>query len=342
MKSMPPDPLRNACYSVIPPHQFHNRSNLSFLENTVNTMSMRKVALSLFTTALIPAAVHSQGQTAHYGAPNHPTINLDGESYTPLSIVTRNMGTPADQTDQFPPHKIIGNIYYVGTKTLSSFLIVTPQGNILLDTTYERNVPTIEKSVTQLGFKFSDIKIILGNHAHGDHQEGDTLAKQMSGAEVEVMAEDVPALQAMKPGGKDHPIDKVLHDGDTVTLGGTTLTAHLTAGHTRGCTTYTTSAQENGKIYNVVFGCSLRSPAVLTPAIVAEFNHSFQVLHSLPCDVQLGDHPSEYGMMEKYAKLRAGGPNPFIDKASCHKELDIEEAMFNAILREQEAAATHP
>ena len=167
----------------------------------------------------------------------------------------------ADQTTQFPPHKIIGNIYYVGTKTLSSFLIVTPQGNILIDSTYERNVPTIEKSVTDLGFKFSDIKILLGNHAHGDHQEGDALVKQMTGAQVMAMAEDVPALQAMKPGGKEHPIDKVLHDGDTVTLGGTTLVAHLTAGHTRGCTTWTTTAQEGGKTYNVVFGCSLRPPA---------------------------------------------------------------------------------
>ena len=309
----------------------------------MNTMSARKAMLHLFTvTVVISAAGLCSAQTATYGAPAHPTISLDGQSYTPLSIVTRNMGTPADQTDQFPPHKIIGNIYYVGTKTLSSFLIVTPQGNILLDTTYERNVPTIEKSVTALGFNFSDIKIILGNHAHGDHQEGDALAKHMTGAQVEVMAEDVPALQAMKPGGKDHPIDKVLHDGDAVTLGGTTLIAHLTAGHTRGCTTYTTTAQENGKTYNVIFGCSLRAPAVLTPAIEAEFNHSFQVMHALPCDVLLGDHPSEYGMIEKYAKLQVGGPNPFIDKATCHKELDIEESMFHAIEKEQEAAATHP
>ena len=164
-----------------------------------------------------------------------------GQTYTPRSILARNMGTPEDQAAQFPPHKIIGNIYYVGTRTLSSFLVVTPQGNILIDSTYERNVPTIEKSVKQLGFKFSDIKILLGSHAHGDHQEGDALVKQMTGAQVMAMAEDVPALQAIKPGGKEHPIDKVLHDGEPVTLGGTTLVAHLTAGHTRGCTTWTTT-----------------------------------------------------------------------------------------------------
>jgi metallo-beta-lactamase class B len=113
--------------------------------------------------------------------PDHPAVTVKGTTYTPRSILTRNMGTPEDQTTQFPPHKIIGNIYYVGTRTLSSFLVVTQQGNILIDSSYERNVPTIKKSVEQLGFQFSDVKILLGNHAHGDHQEGDALVKQMNG-----------------------------------------------------------------------------------------------------------------------------------------------------------------
>src|SRR5207244_3153260 len=211
---------------------------------------------------------------------DHPAVTVKGQTYTPRSILARNMGTPEDQTTQFPPHKIIGNIYYVGTRTLSSFLVVTPQGNILIDSTFERNVPTIEKSVKQLGFQFSDIKILLGNHAHGDHQEGDALVKQLTGAQVMVMAEDVPALQAMKPGGKEHPIDKVLHDGEAVTLGGTTLVAHLTAGHTPGCTTWTMKAQEGGKTYNVVINCSLRPPNVLTPPITDEFNRSFKRLRT--------------------------------------------------------------
>jgi metallo-beta-lactamase class B len=281
-------------------------------------------------------------QTPAPPPPDHPSVTVRGTTYTPRSILARNMGTTEDQTMQFPPHRIIGNIYYVGTRTLSSFLIVTPQGNILIDTTYERNVPTIQKSVEQLGFKFSDIKIVLGNHAHGDHQEGDALVKQLTGAQVMVMSEDVPALQAIKPGGKEHPIDKMLHDRESVSLGGTTLTAHLTPGHTRGCTTWTTKAQDGGKTYDVVINCSLRPPTMLTPANIDEFNRSFKLVRSLRCDVPLGDHPAQYNMEAKYSKLRNGGSNPFIDAANCKLEADIQEAMFHAILAEQKQKAAQP
>ena len=295
-------------------------------------------SISILVAALVlgSSADAMQAQTPAQPAPDHPSITIQGRTYTPRSILERNMGTPEDQATQFPPHKIIGNIYYVGTKTLSSFLVATPQGNILINSTYERNVPTIEKSVQQLGFKFADIKILLGTHAHGDHQEGDTLVKQLTRAQVMAMAEDVPALQAIKPGGKEHPIDRMLHDGESVTLGGTTLVAHLTPGHTRGCTTWTTKVQENGKTYNVVINCSLRPPNVLTPAVVDEFNRSFKLVRSLPCDVQLGDHPAQYNMEEKYAKLQNNSPNPFIDAPGCKLEADIEEAMFHAILAEQQ------
>src|SRR5580704_10682422 len=265
-------------------------------------------------------------------APDHPSVTAQGKTFTPRSILARNMGTPEDQTTAFPPHKIVGNVYYVGTKTLSAFLIVTPAGNILIDSTYERNVRTIQKSVEQLGFKFSDVKILLGNHAHGDHMEGDALVKELTGAQVVAMAEDVPTLKAMKPGGKEHPIDRILHDGESVTLGGTTLVAHLTAGHTHGCTTWTTTAPDAGKALNVMFGCSLRPPAVVTPAIADELDRAFKTVRSLPCDVQLGDHGAQYNMQEKYAKLKDGGPNPFIDPGSCTLEADVEEAMFHALL----------
>ena len=293
-------------------------------------------------TVLGLAVGAGQAQQPGRGPADHPSVTVEGRTYTPASILARNMGTSEDQETRFPPHRIVDNIYYVGTKTLSSFLIVTPEGNILIDSTYERNVPTIQKSVEELGFKFSDIKILLGNHAHTDHQEGDAMVKQLTGAQVFAMAEDVPALLEMKPGGKDHPVDRMLHDGDAVTLGGMTLVAHLTAGHTRGGTTWTTQVQQDGKAYDVVFFCSLRAGGAITPAIEKELQHSFAVVRALPCDVPLGDHPAEYNMHAKYAAFQGGGPNPFIDKAHCLAEADIQEAMYHAVLDEQQKTTTHP
>ena len=270
--------------------------------------------------------------------PDQPAVTVRGQTYTPRSILSRNMGTDEDQTTAFPPHKIAGNIYYVGTRTLSSFLVTTPAGHVLINSTYERNVRTIEKSVTQLGFKFSDIKILLGTHAHGDHQEGDALVKELTGAQVMAMAEDVPALEAIKPNGKAHPIDRMLRDGEAIALGGTTLVAHLTAGHTRGCTTWTMTAQEGAKDLNVVFACSYRSPATVTPAIESELNRTFTVIRSLPCDVPLGDHPAQYNLAAKYARVKPGAPNPFIDPANCWVEAEIQEAMLRAQLKLQQGA----
>jgi len=309
----------------------------------MNDKITRVMQVMVITAAAVlgPSVSLGWAQTANPPPADHPEVTVHGRKFTPQSILARNMGTPEDQTAQFPPHKIIGNLYYVGTRTLSSFLIVTPQGNILINSTYERNVHTIEKSVEQLGFKFSDIKILLGTHAHSDHQEGDALVKQLTSAQAMAMAEDVPALQAMTPGGKEHPIDKTLHDGETVSLGGTTLSAHLTPGHTRGCTSWTLKAQEGDKYYNVVIGCSLRPPATLTPELVAEFSHSFPLVRSLACDVPLGDHPAQYNLQEKYAKLQEGARNPFIDPDGCTYEVDIEEAMFHALLDEQQKAVGH-
>ena len=302
---------------------------------------MKRPSTSSASACLLAAAIagaaartaSAQGQPP----PDHPAVTVRGQTYTPRSILARNMGTPEDQTTAFPPHRIIGNIYYVGTRTLTSFLVTTPQGAILINTTYERNVPVIQKSVEQLGFKFSDIKIVLGNHAHGDHQEGDALVKQLTGAQVMAMAEDVPALQAIKPGGKAHPVDRILHDGDRVTLGGTTLVAHLTPGHTRGGTTWTMKVDDGGKTYDVMFGCSLRAPDRLTPQHVDEFTRAFAVVRALPCDVQLGDHGAQYNMQAKYARLAAGGPNPYVDPDTCKVEAEISERMVNAILAEQSA-----
>jgi metallo-beta-lactamase class B len=296
-------------------------------------MTVLAGASFLVCGALFP--VQAQTEITSGAAPDHPSVTVQGNSYTPLGILRRNMGTAADQLAPFPPHRIIGNIYYVGSKTLSTFLIVTTRGNILINSSFEANVPVIAKSVAQLGFKIADTKIILGNHAHGDHMEGDALAKQVTGARVIVMAQDVPALAAIKPGGKRHPIDEVITDGDTVSLGGVTLTAHLTAGHTRGCTTWTTTASDGGRAYHVVFGCSLRAPTLVTTAVAAEFDRSFKQVRALPCDVPLGDHPAEYRLEEKYTRAKPGAPNPFIDPAGCTLEADIQEAMYHAILKEQ-------
>lgn len=270
------------------------------------------------------------GSAQQGGPPDTPAVTVRGQTYTPRSILARNMGTAEDQTTAFPPHKVIDNIYYVGTRTISSFLITTPAGHFLINSTYERNVPVIQQSIERLGFKFSDVKILLGTHAHGDHQEGDARVKELTGAEVVVMAEDVPALRDIKPGGREHPIDRQIKDGALVVLDGTTLTAHLTAGHTRGCTTWTMQAQEGGNSYNVVFACSYRAPNSVTPAIEAEFNRTFKLIRSLPCDVPLGDHPAQYNMTAKHARLKSGAPNPFIDPANCWVEAEIQEAMLRA------------
>jgi metallo-beta-lactamase class B len=302
------------------------------------------VAIALGAPVMFAPSVAAQrGGNAPAGPPVAVTVN--GREWTQQQLFQRNIGGQDDQTTQFPPHKIIGNLYYVGTASLASFLVVTPQGNILINSTYERNIPVIQKSIEQLGFKFSDTKILLGSHAHGDHQEGDALVKQLTGAQVMAMAEDVPALESMKPGGKPHPIDRVLHDGDTVALGGTTLVAHLTPGHTRGCTTWTLKVPEGGRTYDVVIIGSLGvNPGFQlvnnkdVPQMAEEYARAFRVSRDLPCDVPLGSHPGMYNMADKFARI-GKGPNPYIDPAGYKAELDLDEAMYHAVLVAQQKAA---
>ena len=268
------------------------------------------------------------------------------KQWTLQELFQRNIGTKEQQDTAFPPHKIIGNIYYVGSQSFGTFLVTTPAGHILINTDYERTVPVIRSSVEKLGFKFSDIKIVLGSHAHADHMEGDAMVKELTGAQVMAMEQDVPALKAMKPGGKEHPIDRVLHDGDTVTLGGTTLTAHLTPGHTKGCTTWTAKIAEDGKTYDIVIIGSVGvNPGFQlvnnkqNPTIADEYLQAFRVLRSLHADVPLGSHPAMYRLDEKYP-LIGKGPNPFIDPAGYKAELDIVEEVFLRTLNEQRTAAT--
>ncbi len=253
-------------------------------------------------------------------------------------------GLSMAQTDwnkPFPPHKVIANVYFVGTTELGSFLITTPEGHILINSDFETTVPVIRASVEKLGFRFTDVKILLGSHAHGDHMEGDAMVKELTAARVMAMEQDVPALRKMMPGGKPHPIDKILHDGDEVTLGGTTLVAHLTAGHTKGCTTWTMKAKEGDKTYDVVILGSIGvNPGYILvnnkdyPQIADDYVRSFKMLRALPCDVFIASHGRFYDLGSKYPKL-GKGPNPFIDPEGYKAHLDLQEKNFYAKLEEQ-------
>jgi len=252
----------------------------------------------------------------------------------------RGNAAAIDWNKPFPAHTIIGNVHFVGSEQLGSFLITTPEGHILINSDYEETVPVIRAAVEKLGFKFTDIKILLGSHAHPDHMTGDALVKQLTGAQVMAMEQDVPALKNMRPGGKDHPIDRVLRDGDKVTLGGTTLVAHLTPGHTKGCTTWALKTTENGKTYDVVIVGSVSLNAAnlgdnpTYPTIKDDFIRSFRVLRSLPADVFLGSHTGFYRMTEKHALLGRGDSNPFIDPAGYKALIDSAERAFNARVEE--------
>jgi metallo-beta-lactamase class B len=266
--------------------------------------------------------------------------------YTIQELFTRNVGSAEQQNKQFPPHKIIGNVYYVGTESLSSFLVTTPAGHILIDSVYERTVPTIQDSVQKLGFKFEDIKILLGSHAHGDHQEGDGLVVKLTGAKAMAMAEDIPLLQSMRsPGGVARPMYESLRDGAEVTLGGVTLTAHLTPGHTPGCTTWTMKVQEGGKTYDVLIigsvGVNPGTNLVGNPALVDQYRRSLSFLKSARVDVPLGSHPAMYRMTEKYAAIKPGS-NPFIDPQGFKDEVTIQETALNNELQRQQVEGPPP
>ncbi len=227
---------------------------------------------------------------------------------------------PAGWNDPFPPHRVMDNLYYVGTKELASFLIVTPAGLILMNTGYESSVPVIEASVKVLGFDFKNIKILIAGHAHPDHAGGDNLVKELTGAQVVVGRLDVPAIQKFHPEGKEHPIDRIIDDGDTVSLGGTTLTAHVMPGHTRGCLAWTTDLKENGKTYHAFIECSLNGQFLQVldnyPGMIDDFRATFKKARTFPVDVFLSSHASFYHMAEKYEKLKTrkpGDPNPFVD-----------------------------
>jgi metallo-beta-lactamase class B len=246
----------------------------------------------------------------------------------------------------FPAFKIAGNLYYVGTADLAVYLINTPQGNILINSDFPEDVPLIKKSIEQLGFKYGDTKIILISHAHSDHDAATELMRKETGGRLMVMDADVPAVESTAPGRPGAHVDRVLHDGDTVELGGSKLTAHLTPGHTKGCTTWTMQVDEGGrKLDAVIIGSpNVNGGYILVgnktyPEIAEDYVKTFKVLKSLPCDLFLGAHGAYFGLKDKYPKMARGGPNPFIDPAGYKAYVAEREATF---LKEWERQKKNP
>ncbi|MDE3199909.1 MAG: subclass B3 metallo-beta-lactamase [Acidobacteriota bacterium] len=251
------------------------------------------------------------------------------------------------------PFHIAGNLYYVGSRDLASYLIVTPKGNILINSNLASSPAQIRHSIEQLGFHYKDTKILLISHGHYDHCAGSAEILRETHAKYEVMAQDIPVVEA---GGRNDfhyahdktmwfppaHVDLALHDGDTVTLGGTTLTAHLTAGHTKGATTWTLDERDGVRMLHVVIvgspnvnpGYKLEHNANY-PQIAKDYEHEFAVLKALPCDVFLGAHGGYFGLMKKYARWKAGDKDAFIDPAGYKAYVAEREQAFEAELARQ-------
>jgi metallo-beta-lactamase class B len=279
---------------------------------------------------------------------------------TLLLIITPTLRAQAhpDWTTPLPPFLIAPNLYYVGSRDLASYLITTPAGDILINSNLASSPPQIRHSVEQLGFHFSDIKVLLISHAHSDHASGSAAILKQTHAKYMVMDADVSTIETggrtdfahFTPFPAAH-VDRTLHDGGTVQLGGTTLTAHRTAGHTPGCTTWTTQVIENGKPLNVVIVCSVTAlseyrlvstpnhPASY-PGIAQDFAHTFTTLEALPCDIFLSSHGQYFDLLDKVARMKTEGPSVFIDPQGYKRAIAQSRADFEADLARQQAATT--
>jgi metallo-beta-lactamase class B len=276
-----------------------------------------------------------------------------------VAEITPEMTTP------LPPFQIADTLYHVGSQDLAAYLVTTPAGNILINANLETSPPQIRASVEKLGFRWADTKILLNGQAHSDHMGGaaeilrETHAKNMvmegdagvveSGGRTDFLA----ATGSVTPYPPAH-VDRVLHDGDTVGLGGITLTAHKTPGHTRGCTTWTLPvhlrAEPVDQLRNVVIvgGVSFWSDFRFVdrpgqPAsyrgIAQDFDHTFRVLQSLPCDIFLGAHGIYFHLTEKLSRLAQNGPQVFLDAAGYKAFLARNQAEFEAALKKEQQAA---
>ncbi len=263
---------------------------------------------------------------------------------------------PPEWLTPIAPFHIAGNIYYVGSQDLASYLLVTPRGNILINSSLEASVPLIKNSIEQLGFKFSDTKILLISHAHFDHDAGSAEVIKQTGAKYMVMDGDVAVVES---GGKDDfayaafpypatPVDRILHDRDVVSLGGTELTAHKTPGHTRGCTTWTLKVREGGRKLNVVIVGSWNvNPGFRLvdkpkqpdsyPGIAEDYRHTFEVLKSLPCDIVLGAHGDYFDMVGKLERSKQSPHDlVWVDPEGYKKSVAEKQLAFEAELKKQQ------
>jgi metallo-beta-lactamase class B len=281
--------------------------------------------------------------------------------YTPLFglVVTGALGAfgssgEAQKDDgNFPvePFRIAGNLYYVGASDLASYLLVTPSGHILLDGGLPGTASQIVGNIQRLGFKVSDVKVLVNSHAHGDHAGGLAELKRLSGAELWVSAADAPLLEAGAGPVAFPPVrpDHLIRDGGSVKIGGAEMVAHLTPGHTPGCTTWSTTVKEGGASYRAVFVCSttvlpdyrlLANPTY--PGIASDFEKTFQTLAAMPCDLFLAAHGSFFDLGHKKALLGRQGDNPFVDPKGFQRYVSEGRARFLAVLAFQRSAAARP
>ncbi len=247
-----------------------------------------------------------------------------------LASVCATAATNPDWTRPFPAHRIVGNLYYVGTYDLACFLIVTPKGNILINTGVDGSVPMIRSSIESLGFKFNDTKILLTTQAHVDHVAGMAEMKRLTGAKLLATGGDAPVLE---DGGKSDPlftaaefrfapvkVDGLIKDGQKISLGGTELTAYSHPGHTRGSASYGLTIAENGRNYRVLIAnMGSINPGTLLignkkyPEIADDYARTFREQKKLECDIFLSSHASQYRLHDKWKPGQAYSPDSFLD-----------------------------
>jgi metallo-beta-lactamase class B len=251
----------------------------------------------------------------------------------------------AAMTGPQAPFKIADNLYYVGASDVTSFLIVTPDGYILLDGGFEQTAPMILDHIRALGFDPKRIKFILNSHAHFDHAGGIAAIRAATGAAFVASAPDAPALAEGDVNDfslKDVAFpptkpDRIIAEGESVTLGGVSITAHVTAGHTKGCTTWTLPVMVDGKAESALFLCSLSVLSEfrlignpLYPNQAEDFEKSFATLNGLKCDVFLASHGQFFDLKGKAARLAAGAkPNPFVDPQGCRAFIANAREVFD-------------